>query len=136
MSSQCPINQAGSTASLHGLIDYRFQLGFFYLLVLLAGGTLQHLFAWRNGSLEIGQFDAFLALTWIWWVEQLYYYGHLNPRFALQALDDIRPMLDLDDEGFKLLSYEFIMTPSSPVLVLQILGVLFCLIIATVVSPD
>ena len=108
---------------------------FFYLLVLFTGGAIQHLCAWRNGSLGVGQFSSLLALTWIWLVEQLYYYGHLNPRFARQALDEIRPLLDLDDEGFRLLSYEFIMTPATPALVLQILGLVFGLVFAAVVRP-
>ena len=68
-------------------------------------------------------------------VEQLYYYGHLNPRIARQALDEIRPLLDLDDEGFRLLSYEFTMTPASPALILQIVGLLFGLVFAAAVRP-
>jgi hypothetical protein len=107
----------------------------FYLLVLFTGGAVQHLFAWRNGTLGVGQFSALLALTWVWLVEQLYYYGHLNPRYARQALNDIRPLLDLDDERFELLSFEFTMTPAGPALILQILGLLFGLVFAIVVRP-
>jgi hypothetical protein len=107
----------------------------FYFLILFTVGAIQHLFVWWKGILEVGQFNVFLALSGIWLVEQLYYFGHLNPQIARQALDEIRPLLDLDDEGFKRLSYEFIMTPSSPPLILPILGFLFGLVFAAAVRP-
>jgi len=108
----------------------------FYLLILLIGCAIQHLYAWWKGFLEIGLFNVFLALSGIWLVEQLYYFGHLNPQIARQALDEIRPLLDLDDEGFKLLSYEFTMVPASPPLILPMLGFLFGLVFAAAVRPS
>ena len=107
----------------------------FYFLILFMGGSIQHLYAWGKGVLGVGQLNIFLALSWIWLVEQLLYFGHLNPQIARQALDEIRPLLDLDDEGYKLLSYEFMMTPASPPLLLPILGFLFGLVFAAGVRP-
>jgi hypothetical protein len=107
----------------------------FYLILLFTGGAIQHLYAWNKGILEVGQFNVFLALSGIWLVEQMYYFGHLNPPIARQALDDIRPHLDLDDEGFKLLSYEFTMAPASPPIIVPILGFLFGLVFAAAVRP-
>jgi hypothetical protein len=109
---------------------------FFYFLILFTVGAIQHLFVWWKGILEVGQFNVFLALSGIWLVEQLYYFGHLNPPIARQALDRIRPLLDLDDEGFKRLSYEFMMTPASPPLILPLLGFLFGLVFAAAVRPS
>jgi hypothetical protein len=107
----------------------------FYLFILFAGGAIQHLVAWGKGVLEVGQFNIFLALSWIWLIEQLYYFGHVNPQIARQTLEEIRPQMDLDDEGFKRLSYEFMMTPASPPLILPILGFLFGLLFAGAVRP-
>jgi hypothetical protein len=107
----------------------------FYFFILFMGGAIQHLYAWGKGVLDVGQLNIFLALSWIWLVEQLFYFGHLNPPIVRQALDEIRPLLDLDDEGFKLLSYEFMMTPASPPLILPILGFLFGLVFAAAVRP-
>ena len=107
----------------------------FYFLILFTGGAIQHLYAWRKGILEVGQFNVFLALSGIWLVEQLYFFGHLNPPIARQALNEIRPLLDLDDEEFKLLAYEFMMAPASPPLIMPILGFLFGLVFAVAVRP-
>ena len=108
----------------------------FYLMILFTGGVIQHLYAWRREILEVGQFNLFLALSGIWLVEQLYYFGHLNPQISRQALDEIRPLLDLDDEGFKLISYEFMITPSSPPVIVPLLGFLFGLIFAAALRPN
>jgi hypothetical protein len=107
----------------------------FYLSILFTGGVIQHLYAWMKGILEVGHFNLFLALSGIWLVEQLYYFGHLNPQIARQALDEIRPLLDLDDEGYKLLSYEFLIVPASPPLIVPILGFLFGLLFAATLRP-
>lgn len=108
----------------------------FYLFILFTGGAIQHLYAWGKGILQVSQLNAFLALSWIWLVEQLYYFGHLNPPIARQALDEIRPLLNLDDEGYKLLSYEFTIAPASPPLILPILGFVFGLVFAAAVRPS
>ena len=106
----------------------------FYLMILFTGGAIQHAYVWGKGILEVGQFNFYLALTWGWLVAQLFY-GHLNPQIARRALDEIRPLLDLDDKGFKLLSYEFTMIPASPALIMNILGFLCGLVFAAAVRP-
>jgi hypothetical protein len=108
----------------------------FYLFILFTGGAIQHLYAWGKGILEVGQVNAFLALSLIWLVEQLYYFGHLNPPIARQALDEVRPLLDLNDEDYKLLSYEYTIAPASPPRILPILGFLFGLVFAAAVRPS
>jgi hypothetical protein len=107
----------------------------FYLFILVLGGVIRHLVAWNTGILEQGQFNLYFALAQIWLVEQLYYYGHLNPRIARQALDDIRPLLDMDEEGFNNLVYEFTMTPASKGRIFQVLGFSFGIAFAAVVRP-
>ena len=107
----------------------------FYLFLLFIGAAVQHLAAWRMGVLEVGQFNLYFALSQIWLVEQLYYYGHLNPRIARKSLDEIRPLLGLDDEGFEILTFEFTMTPAPPARIYQILGFLFGLVFAVVIRP-
>ena len=106
----------------------------FYLFILFAGGAIQHLYVWGKGILEVGQFNIYLALTWSWLVAQLYY-GHLNPQIAQRALEEIRPLLDLDDKGFKLLSFEFTMIPGSPAFILQTLGFFIGLAFAAAIRP-
>jgi hypothetical protein len=107
----------------------------FYLLILFIGGVIQQSYAWSKGILEVGQFNVFLALSWIWLVEQLYYFGHVHPPIARQALEEIRPLLDVDDDGFARLSYNFLLTPASPPSILPFLGFLFGIVFAAAVRP-
>jgi hypothetical protein len=106
----------------------------FYLLFLLVGGTLQHIFAWGRGLLSVGQFNGYLALTWSWLVAQLYY-GQLNTEIAIRSLEEIYPLLDLDHDEFELFSYRFVTIPATLALILQILGFLAGLGFAAAIRP-
>lgn len=106
----------------------------FYLFVLFVGGMIQHLFAWGKGLLETGQLNGYLALTWSWLVAQLYY-GHINTEIAHRSLDEFRPLLDLTNDDYTLLSYRFTTIPASPALALQILGFFVGLGFAAVIRP-
>lgn len=123
---------------IHSFLDWVERLPIpawtFYLFILFIGGAIQHLFAWGKGILEVGQINGYMALTWSWLVAQLYY-GHLNPHIARKALNEIRPLLDLDDKGFKILSYEVTKIPASPALIMQILGFLVGLAFAAAIRP-
>ncbi len=107
----------------------------FYLLILFVMGAIQHMYAWWKGELQVGQLNLFLALSGIWLVEQLVYFGHINPQIARQALDEIRPLLNLKDEDFSRLGYEFRIIPASPPHIVPILGFLFGFVFATAVRP-
>jgi hypothetical protein len=106
----------------------------FYFIVLLVGGAIGHLLAWWKGILLVRQFNLYLALSWSWLVAQLYS-AHMNPHIARQALDEIRPLINLDDNNYKTLVHRFTMIPASPALLLNILGFLFGLVFAAAVRP-
>jgi hypothetical protein len=86
-----------------------------YLLLFFLSGLLNHILAWLDGLLPVLTFDSILLTFPLWLWIPLAIVTFLN-RTAERTLETFRPLLELDDEAFRQLKYEFTTMPARSVL--------------------
>jgi len=93
----------------------------FYPLILLLFGLTFNFLAWSRGLLPRGQFNFILLLDFIWLVESLALL-HFALRASVPLLDGYRNNLDVNNEEFQRLRYEFTIIPNVPGILFFLLG--------------
>ncbi len=122
------IEQPYAPSWVNRLIDWIDRLPgpfWIFLLALLAFEfVLVNAVRWLDGSLPLGEFDirqSYYVVFTAYLLGAMYY---LN-RTALRALDDFRPALTMSEPEYARLRYELTTLPARPVLIANLLSLLF-----------
>ena len=94
-----------------------------FLLLLPGIGLAQHIVAWRKGALGPGQFSFDLGTAGYWLVGILLI-GLYVLKAPPRALDEYRPYLNVTEDEYARLKYEFLTIPSGTGSVLFLVGVM------------
>lgn len=82
-----------------------------YLILCLMQSSIFHVLAWMDGAVPAYRFSPELLLFPVWLWFPLAIMTYLNS-VAREALVSFRPLLDIDDEQFRQLGYEFTTMPA------------------------
>ena len=99
-----------------------------YLIPAVALFALITAITWWDGTFPVGEFFPFHAVPGI-----VTAYGvvlmHYLDRAALRSLEVARPVLDVDDEGYRLLRYELSTMPARATLLASLGGMAFAVVV-------
>ena len=97
--------------------------GLTYFLLFVVESALNHILSWRDGWLPAFTFSPILLLFPLWQWGTLAIMTYLNAT-SEAALSSFRPLLDVDDETFKKLKYEFTAMPTRGVILSGVMWVI------------
>lgn len=106
----------------------------FYLGVLILAGALNQFVAWNEQVVPFGEINWYYALTAFFLAFYTFEIDFLF-RVTQVALLDFRPILEVSDDEFKHVAYEFSHLPAKPTATVFLLGTIVGLVLGWYVFP-
>jgi hypothetical protein len=99
-----------------------------YLIPAVALFALITAITWWDGTFAVGELFPFYAVPGVVTAYGLALMHYLD-RAAVRSLEDARPVLTVDDEGYRLLRYELTTMPARSTLVATLVGVVVAILV-------